>query len=74
VVLGEFESWLQSAMATRGVRSVVRLAKEAGLEPTRLGDWAVGRGVPDDRECSLLAAYFGVAVHDVRRHAKRPAR
>ena len=63
---GTFDSWLNSEMATRGIKSARRLALEAGLEGERVADWVLGQALPTDQECDRLATYLGVSVEDVR--------
>ena len=70
--MGAFESWLHQAMEEKGVRSIGRLARETGLEPLRVGDWATGRKLPEAEEMDLLSAYFGVPSDEIRGHAQLP--
>ena len=36
------------------------------LDPGAAPDWPLGRGLPDDRACDALAAFFGLPTAEVR--------
>jgi hypothetical protein len=79
-MVSRFEAWLDDQMRRQSVRSAMRLAREAGLDPARVADWAVGRKLPDAAECQVLAAYFGVpadeplSIADSERRARESVR
>ena len=45
----------------RGI-TAYRLAKDVGLNPTRLSDWKSGKGNPKPDAVAKIADYFGVSV------------
>jgi hypothetical protein len=61
-----FDTWLNTQMTNRGVKSARRLGMEAGLDPSHVSDWLLGASVPNDQECDVLATYFSVNVEEVK--------
>jgi hypothetical protein len=61
-----FDSWLERQMAAQRIRSATFLARAAGLSADHVTDWVLGRALPDDSECDLLANFLGVNADEVR--------
>lgn len=61
-----FDAWLNTHMASRGIKSARRLGMEAGLDPSHVGDWLLGTSVPSDAECEVLAKFLGAPLEEVR--------
>jgi transcriptional regulator with XRE-family HTH domain len=74
MVVHQFESWLTGQMRLHGVRSATRLAREIGLDPNRVGDFLIGRRIPDEAEVERLAQYFGVEAAELLAHVDEDRR
>lgn len=51
--------WIDEQLAQRKVRSLQVLARELGVDPEKLGDWALGYSLPNDQAYQHLAASCG---------------
>ena len=61
-----FDNWLNAQMAQKGIKSARRLGLEAGVDPSHVGDWLLGAGMPSDEECELLSKYLQVPAEEIK--------
>ncbi|MBI3911358.1 MAG: helix-turn-helix domain-containing protein [Armatimonadetes bacterium] len=60
-----FDRWLSAHMERRKIWSINRLAREAGLNAEHVGDWMLGRALPNAVEAAKLAEYLALPFRDV---------